>query len=57
VSVLTALVLLLALALALWSRLAWRWVQLIAALARPVVTGRSPPWVVPSLSKLCVVRT
>jgi hypothetical protein len=57
VAVLTALVLLLALALALRSLLAWRRVQLIAPSARPVVTGRSPPWVVPSLSKLCVLRT
>jgi hypothetical protein len=57
IAVLTALVLLLALALALRSLLAWRRVPLIAQPARPVVTGRSPPWVVPSLSKLCVLRT
>jgi hypothetical protein len=57
VAVLTALVLLLALMLGLRSLLAWRRVRLIAPPARPPVTGRSPPWVVPSLSKLCVLRT
>jgi len=57
VAVLTALVLLLALVLALRSLLSWRQVPLIAPTVRPVVTGRSPPWVLPSLSKLCVLRT
>lgn len=57
VAVLTGLVLLLALMLGLRSLLAWRPVQLTAPAVRPVLAGRSPPWLVPSLSKLCVSRT
>jgi hypothetical protein len=56
-AMLTALVLLLVLALALRSLLAWRSVQVELAAERPVLTGRSPPWLTPSLSKLCVSRT
>jgi len=55
-AVLTGLVLLLALALALRSLLAWRHTELFGPADRPVLTGRSPPWLVPSLSKLCVLR-
>jgi hypothetical protein len=55
-AVLTGLVLLLTLALALRSLLAWRPVELFGPTDRPVLTGRSPPWLVPSLSKLCVLR-
>lgn len=55
-AVLTGLVLLLALALALRSLSTWRSVQLFALAEPPVLTGRSPPWLVPSLSKLCVLR-
>ncbi|TDO45713.1 hypothetical protein EV643_11237 [Kribbella sp. VKM Ac-2527] len=55
-AVLTGLVLLLALALALRSLSAWRSVRLFALAEPPVLTGRSPPWLVPSLSKLCVLR-
>jgi hypothetical protein len=57
VAVLTGLVLLLTLLLGLRSLLAWRPVQLTAPPVRPVLTERSPPWLVPSLSKLCVLRT
>jgi hypothetical protein len=57
VAVLTGLVLLLTLLLGLRSLLAWRPVQLSAPAVRPVLTERSPPWLVPSLSKLCVLRT
>jgi hypothetical protein len=56
VAVLTGLVLLLTLLLGLRSLLAWRPVQLTPAV-RPMLTERSPPWLVPSLSKLCVLRT
>jgi hypothetical protein len=57
VAVLTGLVLLLTLLLGLRSLLAWRPVQLPAPAVRPMLTERSPPWLVPSLSKLCVLRT
>jgi hypothetical protein len=56
-AMLTALVLLLALMLALRSLIAWRAVDLVAPAELPVLPGRSPPWLVPSLSKLCVLRT
>ena len=56
-AILTALVLLLALSLGLRSLLAWRAVQRTAPADRSALTGRSPPWLVPSLSKLCVLRT
>jgi hypothetical protein len=56
-AVLTALVLLLALSLGLRSLLAWRAVQRTAPADRSALTGRSPPWLVSSLSKLCVLRT
>lgn len=56
-AMLTALVLLLALLLGLRSLLAWRAAELVVPAERPVLTGRSPPWLVPSLSKLCVLRT
>ncbi|HEY0692369.1 MAG TPA: DUF6153 family protein [Kribbella sp.] len=57
VAVLTGLVLLLTLLLGLRSLLAWRPVQLTAPAVHPMLTERSPPWLVPSLSKLCVLRT
>ncbi|HEY0473497.1 MAG TPA: DUF6153 family protein [Kribbella sp.] len=57
VAILTALVLLLALSLGLRSLSAWRAVQPTAPADRSALTGRSPPWLVPSLSKLCVLRT
>jgi hypothetical protein len=56
-AMLNGLVLLLALALGLRSLLAWRAVEFAASAGRSVLTGRSPPWLVPSLSKLCVLRT
>jgi hypothetical protein len=56
-AMLTALVLLLALMLALRSLLAWRAVDLVAPAERPVLPGRSPPWLVTSQSKLCIFRT
>lgn len=56
-AMLTALVALLALMLAMRSLLARRPVPLAAPTARLVLTGRSPPWLVPTLSKLCVLRT
>ena len=55
-AVLTGLALLLAFALAMRSLLAWRSVKLIATAEHPILTGRSPPWLTPSLSKLCVLR-
>jgi hypothetical protein len=57
VAVLTGLLLLLALALGLRSLLAWRPVVLLAPRERLVLSERSPPWLAPSLSKLCVLRT
>jgi hypothetical protein len=57
VAVLTGLLLLLALALGLRSLLAWRLVVLLAPVERLVLSERSPPWLAPSLSKLCVLRT
>jgi hypothetical protein len=57
VAVLTALVLLLALVLGLRSLLTWRPVLLVAPTGRVVLSERSPPWLAPSLSKLCVLRT
>ena len=56
VAVLTGLLLLLALALGLRSLLAWRPVLLLAPRERLVLSERSPPWLAPSLSKLCVLR-
>jgi hypothetical protein len=56
-AMLTSLVLWLVLTLALRSLLAWRPVRLQTAAERPLLTGRSPPWLAPSLSKLCVLRT
>ena len=55
-AVLSGLLLLLALALGLRSLLAWRPVFLLPT-APPVRGERSPPWLAPSLSKLCVLRT
>jgi len=57
VAVLTGLLLLRALVLALRSLLAWRPVLLVAPAQRVVLSERSPPWLTPSLSKLCVLRT
>jgi hypothetical protein len=57
IAVLTGLVLLLTLLLGLRSLLAWRPVQLTAPAVQPMLTERSPPWLVPSLSKLCMLRT
>jgi hypothetical protein len=57
VAVLTALLLLLAMVLGLRSLLAWRPVLLVAPRERVVLSERSPPWLEPSLSKLCVLRT
>jgi hypothetical protein len=57
VAVLTALLLLLALVLGLRNLLAWRPVLLVAPAQRVVLSERSPPWLTPSLSKLCVLRT
>lgn len=56
-AVLTGLLLLLALVRALRSLLAWRPVLLVAPATRVVLSERSPPWLTPSLSKLCVLRT
>jgi hypothetical protein len=56
-AVLTGLLLLLALALGLRSLLACRPVVLLAPAERLVLSERSPPWLAPSLSKLCVLRT
>ena len=56
-AVLTGLVLLLALALGLRSLRAWRAVALVAPAERLVLSERPPPWLAPSLSKLCVLRT
>jgi hypothetical protein len=56
-AILTALMLLLTLSLGLRSLLVRRAVQLATPAERPLLTGRSPPWLVPSLSKLCVLRT
>ena len=56
-AVLTGLLLLLALVLALRNLLAWRPVLLVAPAERVVLSERSPPWLTPSLSKLCVLRT
>jgi hypothetical protein len=53
-AVLTGLLLLLALVLALRSLLAWRPV-LVVAPAEQVVPSE-PPWLAPSLSRLCVLR-
>lgn len=53
-AVLTGLLLLLALVLGLRSLLTWRPVLLVAPAER--VVQREPPWLVPSLSKLCVLR-
>ncbi|MGW1341131.1 hypothetical protein ACWCOV_08765 [Kribbella sp. NPDC002412] len=55
VAVLTGLVLLLALALAARSLLAWRPVLGTVAVVR-LVGERAPPWLVPELSKLGVLR-
>jgi hypothetical protein len=55
-AVLTVLLLLLALVLALRSLLAWRPVVVCAPSERLVLGERSPPWLTPSLSKLCVLR-
>ncbi|TCO45696.1 hypothetical protein EV646_108319 [Kribbella antiqua] len=55
-AVLTGLLLLLTLVLGLRSLLAWRAVLLVAP-ERVVLSERSPPWLPPSLSKLCVLRT
>lgn len=54
---LTSLLLLLALTLALRSLMVWRTVPLVARIEQPGAAGRSPPWLAPSLSKLCVLRT
>ncbi len=56
-AVLTALILLLTLLLALRSLLAWHPVHLTLIPGRNALTGLSPPWLAPSLSKLCVSRT
>jgi len=56
-AMLTALIVLLALQLALRSLLVRRLIQPAVRAERPVLTGRSPPWTTPSLSKLCVLRT
>jgi hypothetical protein len=56
-AVLSGLLLLLALALGLRSLLAWRPVVLLAPAQRLALSERSPPWLAPSLSKLCVLRT
>ncbi|MDX6247735.1 MAG: hypothetical protein QOF10_1095 [Kribbellaceae bacterium] len=56
-AMLTALALLLTLLLGLRSLLVWRAVQFAVPVERSVLTGRSPPWLAPSLSKLCVLRT
>jgi hypothetical protein len=45
------------LALGLRSLLACRPVVLLAPVERLVLSERSPPWLAPSLSKLCVLRT
>jgi len=57
VAMLTGLLLFLALVLALRSLLAWRLVLLLPPVVRVVLSERSPPWLAPSLSKLCVLRT
>lgn len=55
--VLTSLLLLLALILAIRSLSVWRAIHLVARIELPRLAGRSPPWLAPSLSKLCVLRT
>jgi hypothetical protein len=56
-AVLNGLILLLTLLLGLRSLLAWHPARLAAIPVRPALTGLSPPWLAPSLSKLCVSRT
>jgi hypothetical protein len=56
-AVLTGLLLLLALVLGLRNLLAWRPVVPLMPAQRLMLSDRAPPWLAPSLSKLCVLRT